>query len=174
MRHITTYSKQLQILLFLYLAMSSPSFSQVTHLIDFEMKDQFDSIHTDQMYRGGIIVLIASDRGGSEYNDKWARAIYGELKEDAVLDKIKWLAMADVSGAPSFLQGFIRGFFPKERESWVVLDWEGLFPQTYSFESDVSNILVFDPSGKLVYQGTGTEVEAGQATEIATRIKALD
>jgi len=136
--------------------------------------DQFDSLYSDEDFRGKILVLIGSDRGGSEYNGRWGAAIYNDLEGDPIRERVSWLGVADVSNVPSFMRGFVRGFFPKEKEEWVALDWEGLFPETYWFEEDMSNILVFDQSGRLVYRGTGTDVKKEQVDEIVQIIKGLN
>ena len=145
--------------------------AQTDRLITFEMEDQFRAIHTHQEYSGKITVLIGSDGGGSKYNKKWAKAIDDTLLADSIEYHIGWLPVADVSAAPFFMKGIVRSQFPEKKELWALCDWDGIFAETYNFQEDKSNIIVFDANGKLIYQCAGTDVDRKKVKELVEIIR---
>jgi len=50
------------------------------------------------------------------------------------------------------------------------MDWDGEFAEVYNFESDHSNILVFDDYGKLIHQTARKEVENAEVMIICQKI----
>lgn len=153
--------------------LGSVAIAQEPELISFKIKDQFDRTHTDQEFRGSILVIIGSDKGGVEFNDQWARAIRGSLSDAPGLDEITYLRYADVRGVHFFLKGMVKGKFPKEEEFWVLLDWKGRIAKAYQFRSDASNIVVFDRDGRFALHAHGREPESEKVTAIADVIKRL-
>ncbi|NNM32235.1 MAG: hypothetical protein HKO53_04180 [Gemmatimonadetes bacterium] len=160
----------MQLVAFLFLLGVSPAGAQApdpSQLIEFRMKDQFKNEHTDEPYRTGVVLLIGSDKGGSEYNTRWGEAIHNRMLGVPGMDDIKILAVADVRGVPFFMKGYVRGKFPKEPEKWALTDWKGRFAQTYHWEKDSSNIMVF-VDGELRLKVAAREVESeimGQVVE---------
>ncbi len=149
------------------------TFSQEAELISFDLKDQFDRIYTDKDYKGSIFIVVGSDKGGSKYNPIWSAAIYNELKNESVNKQLKLAGIADLGSVPFFLKGFIKNKFPKEREKWVLMDWKGIFAKAYKFKSGMSNILIFDHDGRLVYQTTAKEMDDKKLVEIIQKIIAF-
>jgi predicted transcriptional regulator len=147
--------------------------AQELELISFEIKDQFDRTHTDKEYRGRLLVIIGSDKGGAEFNDQWARAIRNALSYMPRRGEITFLRYADVRGVPFFLKGTIKGKFPKDEEFWVLLDWKGQIAKAYQFQKGASNIVVFDRDGLLVHRAHGREPEEDKVAAIADAIKSL-
>lgn len=133
--------------------------AQGSALIDFEMTDQFDRPYRDSDYRGRILYVIGSDKGGSRFNGAWARAIFEALEQEHAAGDVASFGLADLRGVPFFIKGLVKGKFPQEEEKWVVMDWKGRFSKAYGFEPGSSNILVFAPDGRLVHQAHGREVE---------------
>jgi hypothetical protein len=158
--------------LFLFFTCLIPAavFSQSDLLIPFELEDQFKRVHSNENFHGRMIVLIASHGGGSKYNNDWGRAIEGGIENETIKEGITWLPVADLSNVPFFLKGFVRGFFPDDKDEWVLMDWEGKFDEAYTFEKDKSNILIFNFEGRLVYQNTGTEVDHSKLYDIISAI----
>jgi hypothetical protein len=144
-----------------------------SELIEFEIEDQFDVLHTDEEHVGAILVVVGSDKGGSEYNASWGQAIRDSVSGTAGADAIHFLRVADVRGVPFFLKGTVKGMFPEEREEWVLLDWKGTLAKAYEFEKDQSNVLVFDRDGRLAAQTHGTSLEAEKLTHIAGVLREL-
>ena len=128
-------------------------------MIDFEVKDQFGRVHSHQDYINGVVVVIGSDKDGSQFNGLWGAAIHDSLKNDPEYGRIAFLALADLRGVPFFLKGLVKGKFPKDRDKWVLMDWKGRFARAYRFEPESTNILVFAPGGKLMHRVHGREVE---------------
>ncbi len=137
-----------------------PLLAQDTRLIDFSIEDQFGSIHIRAEYNDRLVVVIGSDQGGSQFNPLWGAAIHDALGSHPDYASIGFLAVADVSSVPFFLKGIVvKRMFPSEQDRWVLMDWDGLFADTYDFRPDSTNILVFNRLGRLVLHEQGREVQ---------------
>ncbi len=143
------------------------------HLISFEMKDQFGKEYSDAEYAGKITILIASDKDGSQYNRLWAKAIWEPLREKPGYDQLISLPVAHLKGVPFFLKGFIRGKFPKDPENWVLMDWKGSFGKAYGFTPEACNIMIFDPSGEMIYRAWGKEIDERKLGQIHDALRDL-
>jgi hypothetical protein len=158
------------ILLMLY---SIEAVSQTAPALEFKIMDQFDSLHTEKDYLGGITVIIGSDRGGSRYNSVWIKAIIESLGNKFDTSKITFLPVADVSSVPFFLKGFIKGKFPKGRKEWILMDWDGYFSETYQFAEDSCNMIVFDKNGSFNYKTSGQELDNQKLKILCNKIAEL-
>ena len=125
--------------------------SQEKELIPFELKDQFDRVYRGRDYGGHIVVLVGSDKDGSQYNGKWSRAIHESLRGEPNLDHVRFLGMADLRGVPFFLKGYVKGKFPRDKDQWVLMDWKG----------------------RLIHRAHGYEVDDGKLRVIVDKIKSL-
>ena len=59
---------------------------------------------------------------------------------------------------------------PRDKETRILLDWEGAFTKPYGLKKGKCNILVFSKSGDLIYQTALTKYKSSKAGEIATSI----
>lgn len=155
------------ILLFL---LTTVSYSQVSNLISFELKDQFDRVYTDKDYQESIFMVIGSNARGSKYNPIWSLAIYNELKDESVNNQLNSVGLANLSSVPFFLKAMIRNKFPKDKKKWILMDWKGKFSKAYNFKSGMSNILIFDHEGQLVYQTAAKELDSKKLSIITKKI----
>ncbi len=147
--------------------------AQETKLISFELEDQFDREYTEKSWQDSILIFVGSDQGGSEYNPIWAKAIYDTLQKELPELPVRQVGIADLSGVPFFLTGIVEGMFPDDPAKWTLMDWDGIFSETYNFVEDVSNILIFDLRQVLVYQTSGKEIDRSKLTEILFILKNL-
>ena len=122
--------KKLFTIIFLFCCLKSIGFAQESKLISFEIKDQFDRIYTEESFKDSIIILIGSDKDGSEYNGLWAQAIVDSLKNKKGFEYIKIVPQADMSVVPAFMRAVVKLMLPKEKHKWFLVDWEGVFPKT--------------------------------------------
>jgi len=74
---------------------------------------------------------------------------------------------------PFFLTGIVEGMFPDDRAKWTLMDWDGIFSETYNFVEDESNILIFDLTRVLVYQTSGKEPDKIKLNEILETLRKL-
>ena len=144
-----------------------------TSLIQFEIKDQFDRIHTSAEYTGNIVMVIASDKDGSEFNRVWSPAINDSLQGEAAYGLMRTLPVAHLKGVPFFLKGMIKGKFPKDEKTWVLMDWKGQFNKAYEFEKKNCNILVFDGHGNLAHKTFGRELDEDKLAEVLSVVRGL-
>lgn len=146
--------------------------AQDSTLIRFELKDQFNHVHTEQDFQNKLIILVGSDHDGSKYNSVWGKAIHDSLAKRDVQNLAQFLPVADLRSVPFFLKGFVKGKFPKEPARWILMDWKGQFAQAYKFVPAESNIIVFDTDRQIVYQTSVQEIDPSRLREILERILA--
>jgi hypothetical protein len=128
------------------------SFSRLSHLVTFEMEDQFQNTYTQEDFLGRVLVVIGGDRKGAPLAKEWGKALGESLQPEISSRKLRLVGLSTLKGVPFFLKGYVRGKFPKTQEEWALLDWQGLFAGSYGFTSGEANILVFDESGNLVHK----------------------
>jgi hypothetical protein len=145
--------------------------SQEAKLISFEMKDQFKKEYSDRNWPDSILIILGSDREGSEYNPIWAQAISDSLQTIPPGVPVKLIGLADLKGAPFFLRGFISNMFPGDPDQRILMDWEGSFAGSYNFIKGESNILIFDLERNLVYQTSGKEPDKIKLSEILALLR---
>lgn len=142
-------------------------------LISFKIEDQFERVYTEKEYLESIVVIIGSDKDGSQYNGIWGNAIGDSLKNEKNYPQIKFLRIADLRGVPFFVKGFVKGKFPKDKTRWVLLDWKGRFAKTYDFAPASSNIVIVNRQGAVVYKAFGKEPEQQKLAAICSELRKL-
>ena len=80
----------------------------------FSLQDQFDRTYTEKNWPGKILVLIVSDRKGSQFNGAWQAAIAGALKPPAS-SQVQFVGVADVHSVPGFMHGLVKRYFPQDK-----------------------------------------------------------
>jgi Bacterial protein of unknown function (YtfJ_HI0045) len=144
--------------------------SQTFPILKFSITDQFDSLHTEKYYLGGLAIITGSDKNGSQYNKIWIQAIQDSLSNKLNNTQLKFLTVANVSSVPFFLKGLVQSKFPQEKKEWVLLDWKGYLADTYQFVDDASNIMIIDKNGGLVYKTNGQVLDNQKLTAICSKI----
>lgn len=154
---------------------SMGAWAQVTTLIEFELKDQFDRVYRSSDYEGKVFYLIGSDRVGSKFAGSWSQAIADALKEEGgwTPGSVAMVELADLRGVPFFIKGMVKGKFSQEESQWVLMDWKGTFPKAYDFSPDSSNILVFAADGRLAHQAQGREVDQEVLDGVVRKLREL-
>lgn len=139
-------------------------------LIDFEMQDQFDSTYNQNSFDGKMILLIGADRNGSQFTGQWGSLLADSLIASGQIDSVKFVPSATLQGVPKIMKGMIKGMFPKEKQNWTLMDWDGLFAGSYNFETDKCNIVVFDVEKNVLIHKSVTEFDEAAAREILDSI----
>ncbi|MEE2778650.1 MAG: hypothetical protein VYE73_18020 [Acidobacteriota bacterium] len=137
-------------------------------LPEFEIQDQFETVHRSSDYGGQVFYVLGSDREGGDYNEAWADAIKAGLGSDAAA--IPSFGIADLSAVPRVMERLVRPLFPSEPEKWALMDWDGVFKKTFGLVEGAANILVFDTGGRLVHQAHGTAVDPKAVAAIVETI----
>jgi hypothetical protein len=149
------------------------AWAQSPTLIQFEMTDQFGRVYRNADYEGRVLYVIGSDAKGSKFSESWSKAIYDALKEEAGIENLAALPLANLKGVPFFLRGTIKKKFPQEQDTWVLMDWKGQFAKAYDFEPRSTNILIFAPDGTLIHQAHGQEIEQDALDGIVEKLRDL-
>jgi hypothetical protein len=143
----------------------------LTELVSFEMEDQFRNVYSHRDYAGRVLILIGSDRDGSRYAREWGKALDAAIDRDGAAPDVDLVGFSDLRGVPFFLKGYVRGKFPREEGESTLLDWSGVFADSYDFVSGTVNIFVFDRRGRLIHTSHVKHVAEADLTEIVSIIR---
>ncbi len=111
----------------------------------FTLQDQFENEWKwENHWKGKPVVLVLSDWKGSDYTTAWTDPLTQRFK-----DKVQFVAVADVSLAPSFVHGLIRSRFRDAYSYSILLDWEGDVCRYYKMQEGLPNVLFIDGSGQV-------------------------
>ena len=152
---------------------SGIAFAETEQLLDFELKDQFDNVHTREDVRGRILLLIGSDKDGSEFNEVWGKALDARLNNHPRYAQLAHLAFADLRAVPFFARGFARGMMPENPDNQVLLDWKGRFAGAYNLPAGFSNVLVFAADGALAQHSAVRELNDEALDALVTVLRQL-
>ena len=122
---------------------------------EFTLLDQYEKEWSwSKNWKGRPTILVLSDWKGSDYTAAWTDPLVAQFKE-----KVQIVAMADVSLAPGFLEGYLRSRFRDAYKTPILLDFEGDVFEYYHFVSGIPNVLFIDASGtvRLHTWGKGAE-----------------
>lgn len=112
------------------------------------LQDQFREEHTFAGFEKKATLLISADRHGTRYLQEWVERIWYQLEEEAKLEKVHVVPVADLKGVPNIARGIARSMMPSERDRPVLLDWEGNVAESWPTEKRATNLILFDPSGE--------------------------
>lgn len=155
------------------LVAAAPSSADERRLIEFEMEDQFRTVHQRSDVTGDVVVLIGSDRGGSDYNAAWRDALQEALRSDPRHDRVSFVSHADLRVVPRPARGLARRVLVNHTERPVLTDWNGTLAEAYDYAPGVSNLLVFAPDGALVHQAAGREPDDEAIDDLVAIVVAL-
>jgi hypothetical protein len=149
------------------------TFPRVKDLVPFEMEDQFRDPHTDADFKGRVLVVIGGDREGAPAAKSWGEALSRALKPEKDSGRLALVGLSDLKGVPFFLKAYVRGQFSKTPGDWALLDWKGLFADSYGFIAGNANVVVFDKEGNLAYQAHFNECRPDQVRSLTATIRSL-
>jgi hypothetical protein len=149
------------------------TFPRRSILISFEMEDQFRNSHSHTDFQDRVLVVIGSDRKGAPVAENWGNALSHTLQPEKDAGKLNLIGLSNLKGVPFFLKGYVRGKFPQNVRNWALLDWQGLFADSYGFIAGNANILVFDKEGVLFHQAHFSECRPDQVQSLAALIRSM-
>lgn len=123
-----------------------------------ELHDQYDAAQTLTFPTTNVTVITIADRRGSEQVAGWV-----DLLKSHYLGRIQIHGLADVGGAPGFIQGKIRRKFQESHKYPVMLDWTGKVCAQFGYEKEVANVLIIDAAGVIVGRFHGPASEQNSA-----------
>jgi hypothetical protein len=116
---------------------------------EFILYDQHDKPYTIMQNRGKIIILLASDRKGSEQNKAWVESIEKKYK-----DRVPIIGIADLRRVPRVFEAVVKREF-RNKPASILLDWNGDIFKSYGLAQKVANIVLVDKNGFLQYLYSG-------------------
>lgn len=115
-----------------------------SNLIEFEIQDQFDRVYRDTDFAGKIPIFFTGDKKGSKFNPAWHEAINEGLAASGDPVDVVYVHVADLRKLPRMMRRTVKKrFFPKEKDKWVLLDWQGHLAEAFSSVNGKCNITVF-------------------------------
>ena len=134
---------------------------------NFTLRDQYDTAFTLTSERGRLVLLLYSDRKGSQFVGGFSRAARRWRGDTAVLRIVN---IANLDGVPRLLRGTIKGNFKGTEKDGrpktsVLLDWDKKLGKLFGgVREDATTAWIIGPDGALLWSGGGTnkpgEVEA--------------
>lgn len=160
------------ILLFLLAVLATAASAQPERLVPFAIEDQFKETHSEAKLSGGVTVLVWCDRASRDMSDSWVESLEASFARGVPAGTWQVRHVAHTKGAPFFVKGKIRGSFSRDPDRWALLDWKGLFRETYAPPDEQVTVLMFGPDGKLLARHSGREVSAAVVASL-TRTAAV-
>ena len=132
-----------------------------------ELRDQFDSPQKLAFPTTNLTLLTIADKKGSAQVDGWIAALKPRYSGSIAIR-----GLADVGGAPGFVQGRIRKGFQELRRYPVMLDWSGKVCAQLGYKKDEANILVLDRNGRIHarFTGVATAVAVAEAGVVLDKL----
>jgi hypothetical protein len=118
--------------------------------LDYALDDQFATTHTEEDCGEAVVILLGGDRKGSTYIDEWGPSLHRALETELETRTVCSVGFAHLKGAPFFVKKKIVASFPKDPDSWILLDWKGVISKNWGAEKNAANLYVFDQGGELV------------------------
>jgi phage gp46-like protein len=134
-------------------------------LIRFQIKDQFDRVHSEEALKSRVVLVLCGDREGSRYQGLWGDRIRDSLRVRDRLSSVLLLDVADLRG--------VQRKFRRETPAWVLLDGKGRVVQACSVQADSLNLALFEQTGTLVYQVGVQEPDPVELEVLMSRIAQL-
>jgi len=147
------------------------TFPRIGALMSFEMEDQFRNSHSDADFKGRVLVVIGGDREGASVAENWGKALSQSLKPERDSGRLSLVGLSNLKGVPFFLKGYVRGKFSQNAGDWALMDWKGLFADSYGFIAGNANVLVFDKEGALLYRAHFSECRPDQVLSLTAIIR---
>ena len=133
----------LSLLLFTFSSIHANEKAVGKSAMEFTLEDQFSQKWSwSHHWKGKPTILVMSDWKGSDYAKRWTAPLVARFK-----DRVQYVALADVSLAPSFLKGYLRDRFKGAYQHSVLLDWDGDVFTHYVAQPGLANVLYIDSSG---------------------------
>ena len=144
---------------------------RLSSLMPFELEDQFRNSHSHADFKGRVLVVIGSDREGASEAENWGKALSQSLKPERDSGRLNLIGLSNLRGVPFFLKDYVRGKFSQKEGEWALMDWKGLFADSYGFIAGNANVVVFDKEGVLVHQAHFTECLPDQVLSLTAIIR---
>jgi hypothetical protein len=155
------------------LAAATAPAAEKTPPLDFALEDQFGVTHTDEDCDGRVVILLGGDRKGAEYIDDWGPQLHRAMGQWLDDGEVCSLGFAHLKGAPFFVRKKIVASFPKDPDSWTLLDWKGHIRKHWGGDKNAANLYLFDRDGGLVLQLPLHDSDAKQLDRIVDEIGSL-
>lgn len=118
--------------------------------LDYAIKDQFGTLHTDEDCGTAVVMLLGGGRKGITFIEEWGPPLHDALAIELDAGTVCSVGFAHLKGVPFFVKKKVVDSFPKDFDSWTLLDWKGHIARTWGAEKDAANFYLFDRSGNLV------------------------
>jgi hypothetical protein len=118
--------------------------------LDYAIKDQFGTLHTDEDCGAAVVMLLGGDRKGVAFIEEWGPRLHDALAIELDHGALCSVGFAHLKGVPFFVKKKVVDSFPKDLESWTMLDWKGHIAKSWGADKAAANFYLFDRTGSLV------------------------
>lgn len=141
-------------------------------LASFTLEDQFKVLHSQNEFLGKKSIVILGSTDTVELRKSFIKELeYIEINKIHEVANI--VNIFDMSHVPSLLKFYARGKFPKEKEKWILVDWEGLLTKTYNSNLSGLTILLCDKKGFVLDREFITEINQESMKRISNKLKEM-
>lgn len=124
----------------------------------FELQDQFGTNHTCSFPSLTPRLIVLADRKGYPEIEGWVQPTHERFGSGLAIQGV-----ADVTGVPGPLRGFVRQKFRSKVPYAVMLDWEGNVLRQFQPQKAVANIYLLNAEGRVLVALHGKATPAGLA-----------
>ncbi len=121
----------------------------------FTLQDQYDAAHEIKFPRERPLILVVSDRKGSEGIAGWITPLAKQFRPE-----LDFFGVADLSTVPKPLRAKIQGYFKKGLDYPVMLDWDGSVLKKFNYKKKEPNLFLINTRGEIVKSTFGLATEA--------------
>jgi hypothetical protein len=129
---------------------------------NFTLRDQYDTAFTLSNERGHLVLLLYSDRKGSQFVGGFSRAARRWRTERGDTTALRIVNIANLDGVPRLLRGTVKGNFKGTEKDGrpkapVLLDWDKKLAKLFGgAHEDATTAWLIGPDGALLWSGGGT------------------
>ena len=146
--------------------------------VDFTLREQYDTSFTLSTQRGRMVLLLYSDRKGSQFVGYFSRAARKWRVERGDTAVLRIVNIANLDGVPRLIRGSVKGNFKGTEngrpKSSVLLDFDGKLAKLFPSKKDATSAWIISPDGVLLWSGGGTNVPSEHEALVAALTAAAD
>lgn len=140
------------------------------------LRDAWDRTYDLANTQGRPLLVLYEDKGSANQNDALKSELAQLAKGDAYKNKIGLVAIADVSSYDYWpARGFVKDAIKSESQKQgtnIYCDWKGTVRSAFSFERGLSNVVLYDKDGNIIFVHAGA-MSAERRGELVLLLRSL-
>lgn len=116
----------------------------------FSLEDQFEKKWSKSDFSDMVALYMVCDKNAHPHAENWIKGLVPKFK-----DRIHFVPVADVSGVPGILKGYVRGKIKDKAPFSVLLDWNGHLVKALDMKAGYPTFVVCDKNGVVTHRTWG-------------------